>query len=138
MNIAIRPYRAEDIPAMNAIWNEVVEDGVAFPQEECLDLGTGAAFFAAQTHCGVAEETETEEGEEAAPVAKDFISRLNPDSRTVRRGYAEPIVRDAEPGATYQFLRVGYFCKDPDSTDALPVFNRTVGLRDSFVKQLTK
>ena len=59
MNIAIRPYRAEDIPTMNAIWNEVVEDGVAFPQEECLDSGTGAAFFAAQTHCGVAEETET-------------------------------------------------------------------------------
>ena len=59
MNIAIRPYRAEDVPAMNAIWNEVVEDGVAFPQEECLDADTGAAFFAAQTHCGVAEETET-------------------------------------------------------------------------------
>ena len=80
----------------------------------------------------------TEELSATERKVRGFISRLNPDSRTVRRGYAEPIVRDAEPGATYQFLRVGYFCKDPDSTDALPVFNRTVGLRDSFVKQLTK
>ena len=47
-------------------------------------------------------------------------------------GFAEPCVKDAPVGTTYLFLRSGYFCKDPDSTDALPVFNRTVGLRDSF------
>ena len=63
---------------------------------------------------------------------KDFISRLNPNSLTVLTGFAEPCVKDAPVGTTYQFLRSGYFCKDPDSTDALPVFNRTVGLRDSF------
>ena len=81
-----------------------------------------------------AEPELTEEGEAAptAPAKKDFISRLNPNSLTVLKGFAEPCVKDAPVGTTYQFLRSGYFCKDPDSTDTLPVFNRTVGLRDSF------
>ena len=52
----IRAYTAQDVPEMNRIWNEVVEDGVAFPQEELLNDETGAAFFAAQTYCAVAEE----------------------------------------------------------------------------------
>ena len=39
-------------------------------------------------------------------------------------------------GDTYQFLRVGYFCKDQDSTPDLPVFNRVVGLKDTFAKQV--
>ena len=50
----VRPYESADIPAMIAIWNEVVEGGIAFPQEETLDEQTGAAFFASQSHCGVA------------------------------------------------------------------------------------
>ena len=41
---------------MTAIWNEVVEEGIAFPQEDFLDEVTGPAFFAEQTHCGVAED----------------------------------------------------------------------------------
>lgn len=52
----IRAYRAEDIPEMNRIWNEVVEEGRAFPQEEPLNLETGKDFFASQTYCGLAEE----------------------------------------------------------------------------------
>lgn len=51
----IRAYNEADLPAMIAIWNEVVEEGVAFPQEEALDAVTGAAFFASQTYSGVAE-----------------------------------------------------------------------------------
>ena len=42
-------------------------------------------------------------------------------------------MKQGEPGTTYQFLRTGYFCKDPDSTDDLPVFNRTVELKAAFV-----
>ena len=84
------------------------------------------------------DETAEDAEENAAPARKDFISRLNPDSLTVLRGVAEPGVRDAETGDTFQFLRTGYFCKDPDSTDELPVFNRTVGLRDSFARQAQK
>ena len=52
----VRGYRHEDVPEMVEIWNEVVRDGVAFPQEEELDETSGAAFFAGQTHCGVAVE----------------------------------------------------------------------------------
>ncbi len=52
----IRQYEENDILEMIAIWNEVVEDGVAFPQEELLNETTGAAFFAGQSYCGVAVE----------------------------------------------------------------------------------
>ena len=52
----IRAYRESDIRDMVRIWNEVVEEGTAFPQEEPLDEETGKAFFAAQSYCGVAEE----------------------------------------------------------------------------------
>ena len=44
---------------MNKIWNEVVEDGIAFPQTELLDEQSGAAFFSEQTYCAVAENTES-------------------------------------------------------------------------------
>lgn len=52
----IRKYTEQDIPAMNEIWNEVVEEGIAFPQEEILDLCGGRKFFADQTYAGVAED----------------------------------------------------------------------------------
>ena len=54
--MVIREYSKHDLPAMIDIWNEVVTDGIAFPQEELLDIETGAAFFASQSYCGVAED----------------------------------------------------------------------------------
>nr|AHF24863.1 sortase-like acyltransferase [uncultured bacterium Contig1491] len=54
--VEVRGYERKDIPAMADIWNEVVVDGVAFPQEETLDEESATAFFADQTHCGVAVE----------------------------------------------------------------------------------
>ena len=54
--IDIRPYTQDDIAAMADVWNEVVRDGIAFPQEDELDERQAAAFFAEQTHCGVADE----------------------------------------------------------------------------------
>ena len=59
--IMIRQYRQEDIYSMTKIWNEVVEEGIAFPQEDCLTVETGEAFFAQQSTCGVAEDMETGE-----------------------------------------------------------------------------
>ena len=50
----IRSYEEKDLKEMTVIWNEVVTDGVAFPQEDILDETTGAAFFAEQSYCGVA------------------------------------------------------------------------------------
>lgn len=52
----IRAYTDNDLPAMLDIWNEVVDEGDAFPQEEPLDRDSGRAFFAGQSHCGVAVE----------------------------------------------------------------------------------
>ena len=52
----VRPYRAEDLPAMIDIWNEVVEEGIAFPPEEELTPETGATFFAGQSLSAVAED----------------------------------------------------------------------------------
>ena len=56
MELEVRAYTPDDLPAMIRIWNEVVEDGVAFPQEELLDETSGAEFFAAQTYSAVAVE----------------------------------------------------------------------------------
>ena len=55
MSIRARLYAKKDIPAMTAIWNRVVEDGIAFPQTEPMTLAEAEAFFAEQTACGVAE-----------------------------------------------------------------------------------
>ena len=57
--ITVRKYEDKDLPAMISVWNEVVSEGVAFPQEECLTAESGKAFFAAQSFCGVAEEEST-------------------------------------------------------------------------------
>ncbi|MBQ6661630.1 MAG: GNAT family N-acetyltransferase [Lachnospiraceae bacterium] len=52
----VRAYTKQDLPEMIRIWNEVVVDGIAFPQEEILTEESGEAFFAAQSYSGVAEE----------------------------------------------------------------------------------
>ncbi|MBO6048143.1 MAG: GNAT family N-acetyltransferase [Erysipelotrichaceae bacterium] len=52
----VRQYTESDLPQMIGIWNEVIEDGIAFPQEDFLTLESGRDFFAAQTYVGVAEE----------------------------------------------------------------------------------
>ena len=54
--MTIREYNEKDLTAMIAVWNEIVEDGIAFPQEELLDSETGAEFFASQTYCGVTDD----------------------------------------------------------------------------------
>ncbi len=55
-NIIIRAYTKDDVDAMSEIWNEVVEEGIAFPQEGFLDHVSGTDFFDQQTYCGIAEE----------------------------------------------------------------------------------
>ena len=61
MDIVIREYKTEDVTAAITIWNQVVEDGVAFPQEENLTEETGDAFFKEQTYTGIAENTDNNE-----------------------------------------------------------------------------
>jgi glutaminyl-tRNA synthetase len=68
-----------------------------------------------------------------------FIDNLRPSSLEVLNGvFAEPCLSTAAVGDTYQFERIGYFVRDPDTTAGKPVFNRTVGLRDTWKKQQKK
>ncbi len=78
---------------------------------------------------------------EEQPDAGDanFLEVMNPASLTVTTARLEASLKDARPGSHYQFERVGYFFADPvDSKPGAPVFNRTVGLKDAFAKQMAK
>jgi glutaminyl-tRNA synthetase len=69
----------------------------------------------------------------------DYLADINPDSLAVRDGcVVEPALADAAVGEAVQFERIGYFCADPESAPGRPVFNRTVGLRDSWAKVQAK
>ncbi len=71
---------------------------------------------------------------EAEP-GHDFFENINPNSLEVLSGcQVEPSLAGAKPGDFFQFERQGYFCVDPDSTAGHLVFNRTVGLRDTWAK----
>ncbi|WP_339890516.1 glutamine--tRNA ligase [uncultured Alteromonas sp.] len=70
------------------------------------------------------------------PAAEEnFTDVINPESLTVLTGWAEAgLAKRAPEAGAWQFERTGYFCLDADSTDDKPVFNRTVGLRDTWAK----
>ncbi|MBN1296879.1 glutamine--tRNA ligase/YqeY domain fusion protein [bacterium] len=71
----------------------------------------------------------------AVPEGKTFRDFITPQSLTViSNALAEPCLADSAPETRFQFLRHGYFCTDPDSSPGHPVFNRTVGLKDSWAK----
>ena len=69
------------------------------------------------------------------PAAEDdFTASINPESLVVKQAVVEPSLANAPVGEAVQFERTGYFCKDPDSDGDSLVFNRTVGLRDTWAK----
>ena len=73
------------------------------------------------------------------PDAADFAADLNPQSLEILSdARVEPDVADAASSEVVQFERQGYFVRDADSTPTLPVFNRTIGLRDTFAKEVGK
>ena len=61
MNVTIREYHQKDLAEMVYIWNEVIEDGIAFPQENCLNENTGKECFEAQTYSAVAVDESTDQ-----------------------------------------------------------------------------
>jgi glutaminyl-tRNA synthetase len=68
-----------------------------------------------------------------------FTADLNPNSLEVLTGSRlEPVLADAKPEVPVQFERNGYFCLDPDSVPGKPAFNRTIGLRDTFARDVAK
>ncbi len=69
----------------------------------------------------------------------DYLTNLNPDSEVIIKNCkVEENLKNANSGDTFQFMRHGYFCVDPDSADSKLVFNRTVALKDSWGKMQNK
>lgn len=66
---------------------------------------------------------------------KDFLEFLNPNSLEIVTGYVEPHLKTSKVGDNLQFMRIGYFAVDKDSTDDKLIFNRTVTLRDNWQKK---
>ncbi len=66
---------------------------------------------------------------------EDFTANLNPESQVILKGCKIDVAMKPNVGDTFQFMRQGYYCVDPDSKDGALVFNRTVALKDSFVKK---
>lgn len=80
------------------------------------------------------------ESPDDVPEGGSFLDNLNPDSLKVVRAQCEPALGEAQPGEKFQFERLGYFCADtaPSAGGCVPVFNRTVGLKDSWAKIAAK
>ncbi len=76
----------------------------------------------------------TREDPNDAPEGQDWLTNLNPASLEVRQAFVEPALAMGVPGAYFQFERLGYFTVDADSVPGKPVFNRSVGLRDTWAK----
>lgn len=99
----------------------------------------GTAHWVSARHCIDAEVRLYEHlfstpNPDKAPEGLDFTANINPDSLKVVTCLAEPSLKDVEPMQRYQFLRTGYFTSDKDSKPGKPVFNKTVGLKDSWAK----
>ncbi len=75
------------------------------------------------------------ENPDNVPEGQDWKSNLNPESLEVlTSALVEPALKDSKPGSRYQFMRTGYFSTDKESTPNRLIFNRTVGLRDTWAK----
>jgi glutaminyl-tRNA synthetase len=77
------------------------------------------------------QESDDESDEKSAD---RFLDNLNPDSLRIVDALVEPSLASARPGDKFQFVRDGYFCVDPDTEGERLVFNRTVSLKDTWVK----
>ncbi len=95
-----------------------------------------SAAHAVQAEVRLYESLFTVENPEDVPEGQDFTQNLNPKSlETLRDCRLEPSLAAAAPGAHVQFERLGYFCADPeDSRPGVPVFNRTVTLKDAWAR----
>lgn len=67
-----------------------------------------------------------------------ILDYINPNSLIIKEAYIEPSLATSKELDHFQFLRLGYFCTDKDSTPENPIFNKTVGLKDSWAKEMKK
>lgn len=102
----------------------------------------GTLHWVSADHCVKAEVREYDRlfsVENPSADERDFHELLNPDSLHVFTNcYVEEFASAMKPGQYLQFQRIGYFMADPDTTDDKPVFNKTVGLKDTWAKQSNK
>lgn len=99
----------------------------------------GVIHWVSAAHCKEAEvrlysTLFTKENPDETEEGKTFTDYLNPESKVVTRAYIEPSLFGCKAGEKFQFERTGYFCVDPDSDSEHMVFNRTVGLKDTWAK----
>jgi glutaminyl-tRNA synthetase len=94
-----------------------------------------SAAHAASAEVRIYDTLFTKEDPSDVEEAQDFTANLNPKSlEVITDAKVEPGLAHPPAEARYQFERLGYFCVDPDSTPAKPVFNRTVALKDQWAK----
>ena len=101
----IRKYNTADLEQMIAIWNEIVEEGIAFPQEETLTPQTGEQFFASQSYCGIAADDNSE-------VVGLYILHPNNVGRTAYRRKARNGLHTAGKRNRLQDIAVQRRCGD--------------------------
>ena len=65
----------------------------------------------------------------------DFMDHINPESFSTKEGWVEPSLQNTAPGVRFQFQRLGYYITDSDTKSGKLVFNKTVGLRDTWAKK---
>ena len=97
-----------------------------------------SAAHAAEAEVRLYDNLFAKENPDDVEEGKTFLDYLNPESMVVKTAFVEPSLAEAKIGDKFQFERVGYFCADYDHTTEKPVFNRTVGLRDSWSKIANK
>ena len=97
-----------------------------------------SAAHAAEAEVRLYDNLFAKENPDDVEEGKTFLDYLNPESMVVKTAFVEPSLAEAKVGDKFQFERVGYFCTDYDHTTEKPVFNRTVGLRDSWSKIANK
>ena len=97
-----------------------------------------SAAHAAEAEVRLYDNLFAKENPDDVEEGKTFLDYLNPESMVVKTAFVEPSLAEAKVGDKFQFERVGYFCADYDHTTEKPVFNRTVGLRDSWSKIANK
>ena len=116
------------------MWREVIgaepEAAPAYSRDWSEPQGEERLWQAARRHLRAKSRTA-----EAPGAGGNYLDDLNPESFAVLKDcQLEPALANAPVGGTLQFERLGYYCADPDGTPEHPIFNRTVGLRDTWAK----
>ena len=119
-----------------------------FPESKSGHEGSGNIQVKGTIHWVSADHAATAEvrlydrlflSENPAAEEGDFKEHINPNSlQVIEKAYIEPSLKQATSNNRFQFIRKGYFCLDPDSTENHLVFNRTVTLKDAWAKEVKK